>query len=47
MNIDTLNDKRKKAKDRIAQISSLVEAKEILLKLCETSSEWLLDKINS
>ncbi len=47
VNIDTLNDKRKKAKDRIAQISSLVEAKEILLKLCETSSEWLLDKINS
>lgn len=47
VNIDILNDKRQKAKDRIARISSLTEAKEILLKLCETSSEWLLDKINS
>lgn len=47
VNVDILNDKRQKAKDRIVQISSLVEAKEILLKLCETSSEWVLDKINS
>lgn len=47
VNADILNDKRQKAKDRIVQISSLVEAKEILLKLCETSSEWVLDKINS
>lgn len=47
VNVDILNDKRQKAKDRIARISSLTEAKEILLKLCETSSEWLLDKINS
>lgn len=46
-NVDILNDKRQKAKDRIERISSLTEAKEILLKLCETSSEWLLDKINS
>lgn len=47
VNVDILNDKRQKAKDRIVQISSLVEAKEILMKLCETSSEWVLDKINS
>ena len=47
VNSDIIADKRMKAKERISKISSLNEAKDILLKLCETSSEWVLDKINS
>lgn len=47
INPDIVSEKRQKAKERILNISSLEEAKEMLLKLCDTNSEWLLDKINS
>lgn len=47
INPDVVSEKRQKAKERILNISSLDEAKEMLLKLCDTNSEWLLDKINS
>ena len=44
---NVIADKRNKAKEKISKISSLGEAKEILFRLCDTTSEWLLDKINS
>lgn len=47
INPDVVSEKRLKAKERISKISSLDEAKDILLKLCDTNNEWLLDKINS
>lgn len=43
---DVLNQKLNKAKARIAQIETLNEAKQLLLMLCNTKSEWLLDQIN-
>jgi hypothetical protein len=43
---DVLNQKRDKAKARISRIETLNEAKQLLLMLCNTNSEWLLDQIN-
>ena len=43
---DVLKQKRDKAKARISQIATLNEAKQLLLMLCNTNSEWLLDQIN-
>ncbi len=43
---DVLIQKREKAKARISQIATLNEAKQLLLMLCNTNSEWLLDQIN-
>ena len=40
-------EKRKKAKEHIASISSLNVALALLNKLCDEGGEWLLDKINS
>lgn len=47
INPDIVSEKRLKAKERISKISSLDEAKDMLLRLCDTNNEWLLDKINS
>ena len=47
INPDVVSEKRLKAKERISNISSLDEAKDMLLRLCDTNNEWLLDKINS
>ena len=47
INPDVVSEKRLKAKERISKISSLDEAKDMLLRLCDTNNEWLLDKINS
>lgn len=44
---DTVNTKRQKAKERIAKITSLDEAKTLLDRLCDEVGEWLLDKINN
>ena len=35
-----------KARERISRIETLNEAKQLLLALCNTNSEWLLDQIN-
>ena len=40
-------EKRKKAKEHIASISSLNVALALLNKLCDEGGEWVLDKINS
>ena len=40
-------EKRKKAKEHIASISSLDDALALLNILCDEGGEWLLDKINS
>lgn len=45
-NPDVVAEKRKKAKQNIANITSLDDAKALLNKLCDEGSEWLLDKIN-
>lgn len=44
---NVLEEKRKKAKERIANIGSLRYAKVLLTKLCDEGGEWVLDKINS
>lgn len=41
-----LKQKRDKAIARVSQIATLNEAKQLLLMLCNTNSEWLLDQIN-
>lgn len=46
-NYSVIAEKRKKAKENIASISSLDEALALLNKLCDEGGEWLLDKINS
>lgn len=40
-------EKRRRAKERIANIGSLRYAKVLLTKLCDEGGEWVLDKINS
>ena len=46
-NNSIIAEKRKKAKENIAKISSLNVALALLNKLCDDGDEWLLDKINS
>lgn len=46
-NPNVVNTKRLKAKERIADITSLDEAKTLLVRLCDEAGEWLLDKINN
>ena len=43
---DSLAKKREKAKAKVSQLATLNEAKQMLLMLCNTNSEWLLDQIN-
>ena len=44
---NALVEKRRRAKERIANIGSLRYAKVLLTKLCDEGGEWVLDKINS
>lgn len=44
---NVLEEKRRRAKERIANIGSLRYAKVLLTKLCDEGGEWVLDKINS
>ncbi|MGM9704286.1 MAG: hypothetical protein ACI3YZ_12190 [Prevotella sp.] len=46
-NYSVIAEKRKKAKEHIASISSLNVALALLNKLCDEGGEWLLDRINS
>ncbi len=46
-NPDIVTEKRKQAKDYIANISTLDDAIALLNKICDEAGEWLLDKINS
>lgn len=43
---EIVNQKRLKAKERIAKITTIYEAKALLNKLCDEGGEWLLDRIN-
>lgn len=44
---DVIVQKRQKAAERISNIETLNEAKQLLMMLCNTNNEWLLDQINS
>ena len=46
-NNSIIAEKRKKAKENIAKISSLNVALALLNKLCDDGDEWFLDTINS
>lgn len=41
-----VEEKRAKAKIRISELTSLDEAKALLMSLCEEGDEWILDKLN-
>ena len=41
-----IEEKRAKAKTRISELTSLDEAKALLMGLCEEGNEWILDKLN-
>lgn len=41
-----VEEKRAKAKIRISELTSLDEAKALLMSLCEEGNEWILDKLN-
>ena len=41
-----VEEKRAKAKSRISELTSLDEAKALLMSLCEEGNEWILDKLN-
>lgn len=41
-----VEEKRAKAKTRISELTSLDEAKALLMSLCEEGNEWILDKLN-
>lgn len=46
INPNVVAEKREKARQRIAGLTSLEAAKTLLIVLCEEGNEWLLDKIN-
>lgn len=45
-NPQIVEEKRAKAKSRISELTSLEEAKTLLMSLCEEGNEWILDKLN-
>lgn len=46
-NHQIVEEKRVKAKKRIAELTSLDEAKALLMNLCEEGGEWILDKLTN